>query len=120
MDKEKLELYCSFCKYTAANNVNWFKHLETEKHKRLGKKKDTTCNMCPYTSTSHWNIKIHKLYIHSTIDERKACKYYCNTCDSVFLCSAYYNKHMSGKVHMNKVKVKESLEELEKLKNINI
>ena len=61
--------------------------------------------MCSYTSTSHWNIKIH-----STIEKRKEC-------DSVFLCSAYYNKHMSGKVHMNKVKVKESLEEL---KNINL
>lgn len=117
MDKEKNELFCSLCNYTAKNNTNWFKHLETEKHKRKGMKKETFCKKCPYTTTSHWNIKIHDLYIHSTIEERKACKYYCDVCDTVFLCPAYHNKHMNGKVHMNKLKVKESLEEINKIKN---
>jgi hypothetical protein len=117
MDKEKDKLYCSFCNYTAKNNTNWFKHIETAKHHRMGQKKETSCKKCLYTSTSHWNIKIHNLYIHSTIEERKATKYYCETCDNVFLCSAYYNKHMQGKLHMNKIKVKESLEQIKKLEN---
>ena len=56
----------------------------------MGQKKSTSCDKCFYTSTSHWNIKIHNLYIHSTIEERKATKYYCETCDNVFLCSVYY------------------------------
>jgi hypothetical protein len=108
------QLYCHFCDYTAKNNSNWFKHLATEKHKRKGLRKETFCQKCTYTSTSHWNIKIHNLYIHSTIDERKQSKYYCEDCDNIFLCSAYYNKHMIGIVHLNKVRVKQSLVELNK------
>ena len=113
------QLFCHYCNYSAKNNSNWFKHLETAKHKRKGLKKETFCRKCSYKSTSHWNIKIHDLYMHSTIEERKQAKYYCEICDNIFLCSAYYNKHMIGIIHLNKVKVRQSLIELNQTIDIN-
>jgi hypothetical protein len=50
---------------------------------------------------SHWNLKYHNLTNHSTIEERKLQKYYCNDCDQVFFCSLYMQKHMNGKIHKN-------------------
>jgi ABC-type cobalamin/Fe3+-siderophores transport system ATPase subunit len=45
-----------------------------------------------------------------TPEERAKQKYYCSLCDVVFFCKAYQDKHLNGKVHMNKIKIQESLE----------
>jgi hypothetical protein len=44
---------------------------------------------------------MHNLSSHTTKEERSKQKYYCNICDNVFFCSAYYNKHINGKRHKN-------------------
>ena len=49
----------------------------TEKHKRNGNKKEILCNKCDYSGLTHWNLKLHKLSQHSTIEDRKNSKYYC-------------------------------------------
>ena len=59
------------------------------------------CENCEYASKNHWNLKMHNLSSHSTKEERSKQKYYCDKCDNVFFCSAYYNKHINGKRHKN-------------------
>jgi hypothetical protein len=44
---------------------------------------------------------MHNLSSHTTKEERSKQKYYCDICDNVFFCSAYYNKHINGKRHKN-------------------
>jgi hypothetical protein len=98
------------------------------KHLRNGKKKISICNICKYESVSHWNLKLHILSQHSTLDERKAHKYYCECCDLVFFCETYMNKHLNGKVHKNRelcekyqneLNIKQQNSQLIILKNLN-
>jgi len=114
------EINCILCNYKTTSNVDWLKHIETQKHKRNGMKKSTKCDQCNYESTSHWNIKLHKLYVHATIEEKKKHKYYCEICDVLFLCPAYQKKHNEGKLHNNRILIKKSLEDIDmKFKEIN-
>lgn len=39
---------------------------------------------------NHWNLKMHKLTQHSTLEERTKSKYYCNICDLVFFSQLYH------------------------------
>ena len=57
------------------------------------------CEHCNYKANTKWNIKLHYLTNHSTIDERKTYKYYCATCDVVLLCDKYYNIHLESSKH---------------------
>ena len=59
------------------------------------------CKNCEYIANNHWNLKMHNLSSHTTKEERSKQKYYCDICDNVFFCSAYYNKHINGKRHKN-------------------
>ena len=63
--------------------------------------------MCDYDSTSHWNIKLHKLSQHASIEEKLKHKYYCKDCDQVFFCKLYHDKHILGVKHNNILKIKE-------------
>ena len=89
------------------------KHIKSQKHERNGRKKTTKCDLCDYESNTHWNVKIHKLKIHASSEERAKQKYYCNICDVVFFCKTYQDKHLNGKVHFNKIKIQESLKDIE-------
>jgi hypothetical protein len=113
------ELFCECCNYKTNRNYDWIKHINSDKHQRNGEKKIHNCDQCEYTSSSTWNIKIHKLQIHATSEERSKQKYYCNLCDYVFFCKKYLDKHNIGKHHQTKLKIKLSLEELA-TKNNNI
>ena len=104
MNEIKKEFNCIECIYNTDKNSDWIKHLKTQKHLRNGAKKITKCEQCEYESHSHWNVKLHIMSQHSTLEERKVSKYYCNTCDLIFFCSTYMEKHMNGKHHMNKIK----------------
>ena len=106
------ELYCKLCEYKTIINADWLRHINTQKHKRNGQKKSTKCDLCEYESISHWNIKMHKIQIHSSKEEKSKCKYYCKDCDIVLMCSAYMDKHTNGKHHKNQVLVNKSLENL--------
>ena len=102
MEKTNKEYFCYLCNYTTIHCSDWCKHINSQKHKRGGQKKTTKCDLCDYESSSHWNINNHKLSCHSTLEERKLQKYYCNICDVVFFCNAYMKKHFEGKYHKNK------------------
>ena len=102
MEKINKEYFCYLCNYKTTRCSDWCKHINSQKHKRDGQKKTTKCDLCDYESTSHWNINNHKLSCHSTLEERKIQKYYCDICDVVFLCNAYMKKHYEGKYHKNK------------------
>jgi len=99
--KEKKEFYCYLCDYKTTISTDWLKHIKSKKHERSGQPKTTKCDLCDYSAASHWNIKQHMLTQHSTLEERKKCKYYCELCDIVFFCSAYKKKHDEGKRHKN-------------------
>jgi uncharacterized C2H2 Zn-finger protein len=105
---------CKLCNFTTNSNKNWLKHINTEKHKRNGDKKKTKCEICDHECISHWNLKIHHITNHATLEERKKYKYYCKDCDTILFCKAYYDKHINGIKHNLKIKVNESLEQLEK------
>lgn len=57
------------------------------------------CENCNYKANTNWNIKLHYLTNHSTMEERKTYKYYCATCDVVLLCEKYYVIHLESKKH---------------------
>ena len=102
MEKTNKEYFCYLCNYKTIRCSDWCKHINSQKHKRGGEKKTTKCDLCDYESSSHWNINNHKLSCHSTLEERKLQKYYCDICDVVFFCNAYMKKHFEGKYHKNK------------------
>ncbi len=91
---------CPTCDYHTNVKVNWTVHIMTEKHKRNGKPKAIKCDKCEYEGNNHWNLKLHILSQHSTIEEKQQSKYYCASCDQVFLCEAYMNKHNQSSKHI--------------------
>ncbi len=109
------KLCCKLCNYQTDITGNWVKHLATEKHMRNGNKKSTKCDLCDYESISHWNIKIHKKTAHMSQEDREKSKYYCKICDVVSLCPAYYNKHINGKHHKNKIFINDTLKEIDEM-----
>jgi len=75
---------------------------EYKKHLRNGKPKTTICSICNFSTSTHWNLKLHILSHHSTKEESRKYKYYCSVCDLVFFCNTYKNKHIAGKIHKNR------------------
>lgn len=108
----KEEINCKLCNYKTTKTSDWMKHIQSQKHQRNGEKKTTKCDLCDYESNTHWNIKAHKLKIHATPEDRSKQKYYCSICDVVFFCKIYQNKHNIGKIHLNKLKVLETLNDI--------
>jgi hypothetical protein len=104
MENNIEEFYCHLCNYKTKNITNWFRHNETKKHKRNGNLLPKDCSLCDYKALNHWNLKMHYASVHSSREERQNYKYYCNTCDLVFFCEAYYNKHNDGIRHKNMLK----------------
>jgi len=110
MSELKEELFCKCCNYKTDRNYDWLKHIKSQKHLRNGEKKIKRCTLCEYETMTHWNLRMHTLTNHSTLEERVKEKYYCNLCDVVFFCKTYQDKHNTGKHHLTKLKVKESLD----------
>lgn len=97
---------CQCCSYNTNIRTSWHLHIMSDKHNRNGEKKSTKCELCEYESVSHWNVKLHMLSKHSTKEEREKHKYYCNICDTAFVCNIYMDKHMAGKKHLKNSKLK--------------
>lgn len=112
MEENTSEFICQLCNYKTTNNTNWFRHIETNKHKRNGNLLPKDCSLCDYKAKNHWNLKMHYASVHSSIEERKKYKYYCNMCDLVFFCKVYYDKHNNGIKHKNIQKAKEYQNEI--------
>ena len=108
----KNKLNCVCCNYNTTKPSDWLKHIETAKHKRKGQKKITICPDCNEQYTNSYVLKIHKLMVHAPLEEKLNHKYYCKTCDIIFLSELYYLQHNKGKKHTNMIKAIESLNEL--------
>jgi hypothetical protein len=122
MTDEKNGYYCYLCDYRTTKNSDWIKHQTTKKHLRNGQPKTTICNICNFSTSTHWNLKLHILSHHSTKEERQKHKYYCEVCDLVFFCSTYMEKHQSGKIHKNKQlcsQYQKELDEKQKLETLS-
>lgn len=98
---------CISCGYSTNKPSDWIKHISSKKHERFGAKKENKCDKCDYEAFNHWNLKLHKLTQHSTIEERSKSKYYCDICDVVFFSQLYKDKHMDGIRHKNYIKALE-------------
>ena len=100
---------CTNCNFETNFASEWLKHIKSQKHERNGLAKTKKCNNCEYEGLTHWNLKMHIMTQHSTIEERSKHKYYCTNCDQVFFCLIYKEKHINGIVHKNKVLANQSL-----------
>jgi hypothetical protein len=108
---------CNLCNYHTNKPSDWIKHMNSNKHLRNGKKKPVNCTLCDYIGLTHWNLKMHILVNHSTIEERSTQKYYCNYCDQIFFCNSYMKTHNNGIHHKNMILAIQLNEKLQK--NIN-
>jgi hypothetical protein len=102
--KELKKFNCIECDYHTSKCSDWLKHIESKKHIRRGQKKTTQCKICEHDAYTHWNLKLHILSQHSTIEERQNSKFYCSTCDQIFFCKLYMDNHFNGIKHKNMVK----------------
>lgn len=71
--------------------------MEDKKDKK--EKMQLKCGVCNYETTTKWNMKLHKLAQHSTIEEKNSQKYYCSICNIVLQCDKYYKKHIDSNKH---------------------
>jgi hypothetical protein len=114
-------LYCGLCEYKTDRPTDFVRHLKSKLHQRGGVPKTNECKKCHQILSTHHTLKHHMLTNHSTKEERSKSKYYCDTCDNVFIAKLYYDKHMNGIKHKNQVYIKQSLIEIQnKLNEKNI
>lgn len=112
-NKNEKKIYnCEKCKYNTTSPSSWIKHIESMKHARNGEKKPITCSVCDYVGYTHWNLRMHILIKHSTIEERRKNKYYCHDCDQIFFCPLYLKKHEESMKHKNIILAQELHKEL--------
>ncbi len=79
--------------------------LVDKKTQKKWSKKPVKCDKCEYIGNNHWNLKLHILSQHSTIEERKKSKYYCASCDQVFFCKIYMERHNEGSKHKKNLNI---------------
>jgi len=102
------EFKCEACKTTLYHITNWNLHVNSEKHKRNGQPKPTSCTLCNRSFINHITQRHHMLSAHSTKEDRVKEKYYCDCCDVVFISKMYHDKHNSGKKHLIMINALES------------
>lgn len=95
---------CDTCDFTATRPCEWFLHIKTNKHLRRGQAKTKICDICNVEFATHGVLKLHKLKIHASVEERSKMKYYCKECDIVFLSKQFMDTHINGKIHKNLIK----------------
>ena len=101
-ENDKYKYYCNLCDHGSNSNSDFLKHTKSKKHERGGLKQKI-CLICNHECFNHWNLKQHILTQHSTIEERRKQKYYCDICDTVFFSKLYMETHMKGKKHNNTI-----------------
>ena len=123
-------LYCKMCEFQATRPAEFVRHIGSIKHQRDGLKLkdcDNKCEICEKIFSNHFALKIHKLQIHGTIEEKRQHKYYCETCDVIFLSQLFMDKHLAGKKHKNMLvcceyqkKYNENITKSDKLDEVNV
>lgn len=96
---ENIEFICETCNYKTLRKFDLDRHMKSKFHERNGKPKEKNCKICNYVGTTHWTLKLHTISQHSTLEERKQQKYYCDVCDIVFFSPLYKDKHFTGNKH---------------------
>ncbi len=109
-----IDLYCAKCDFRAPRVCEFIRHCKSSKHQRNGEKKPIICNICNKQVSSHFILKSHILINHSSIDDKKKHKYYCETCDTIVTTQHKLDIHNETKVHKNKILA------IELLKDCNI
>ena len=119
MEKET-NFYCELCDYKTVRTYDFVRHLKSKLHERGGVPKINECKTCNIIFSTHQSLKHHNLTTHATKEERSKSKYYCDTCDYVFISKLFYDKHINGTKHKNQIFIKQSLIDIQnkiKLKN---
>jgi len=103
-------LKCEKCGFECRYKTQWNEHIETELHKTGKKKKrsDTKeplkCEHCDYKTKNETTMKLHKLNVHSTKEERKSgFKYYCGYCDVGTFSKDIIENHENSQKHQKQV-----------------
>lgn len=115
----KPNLFCEICNFQAVRPAEFIKHVATNKHQRNGEKlkeKIFRCDDCDKVLVNNFTYKIHMIQIHGTLEAKLKQKYYCQSCDTVFISKLYMDKHNSGKKHNNILRSIELLKEIKQQK----
>jgi hypothetical protein len=99
---------CKCCNYKCINVAHWKQHIETAKHKNMGKRLprsdkmfEPKCKLCNYITTRTTNMKLHYLNKHGNRQERmRDFKYYCEGCDFGSFSKSLFKLHKEAK-HLN-------------------
>lgn len=88
MDEQNKKYNCKCCSFYSNYASESNKHINSMKHQRNGKPKEKkidifNCEKCKYKGNTHWNLKMHNITQHSTLEERSKQKYYCIDCDKL-------------------------------------
>ncbi len=118
-NKTKKDFFCHLCNYKTSNCNEWIKHNECNKHKRNGELLPKDCSICGYKGYTHWNLKMHMITNHSTLEERQAQKFYCSICDIVFFIQSFNINHFAGKRNKNMELAVKYQEEINKIPQKN-
>ncbi len=94
------KFHCIQCGYYTDHFSCITKHNNSARHLRGGSKKVFQCDKCEYkTDTSHWNLKMHIMSKHATVEEKSKHKYYCALCDAVFFAKKFIMQHNQTLAH---------------------
>jgi hypothetical protein len=101
---------CEKCNFSAETPSEFLRHLNSKKHLRGGvrvNELEHCCDLCDYKTNNPYHIKIHKVRVHGTTEEKKnKCPYYCETCDIGFFAKLFNDKHIKSKTHKNMIEIK--------------
>ncbi len=103
METAKFTKHCEACNYTTNRPSDWIKHVKCKKHLKGGVTSVHNCSDCDYSTKFKWLYDHHQITQHSTLEERKQQKYYCDICDYVFHNDTQLKKHLDGKHHKTKM-----------------
>jgi hypothetical protein len=111
---------CECCNFKALTRTKFEVHLKSEKHKRRGRSKIEyyICESCGYWCMHKYNLNIHKVVCHGTIEEKKQALFYCEYCNKAFYCNLFYQNHIGSGIH-KKMVIRYQLIENNKFKDID-
>jgi len=104
-----ITLFCKKCNFKAKSPASWLIHLNSKKHSNVDNCLLKSCDLCDKTFSNHFKLKMHNLANHATIEQKRNFKYYCHTCDLIFISEIFMVRHIFGKHHKNVIRVLESI-----------
>lgn len=117
MNNSNKKLECEKCNFKATAPSELLRHLNSKKHIRGGirvNQMDHCCDLCDYKTNNPYHIKIHKIRMHGTSEEKRTkCTYYCEICDVGFFAKLFIEKHLKSKTHKNMIDINR-IKEIEK------